>query len=79
MKVCVSDTITQVSTTNHVPNLITYLNWTPILEWHVVWCGSKNRYQKDMCLKESGLCTHNIISIVGPIINMIKGTYITTS
>jgi hypothetical protein len=45
----------------------------------VVWCGSKNRYQKDMCLKESGLCTHNIISIVGPIINMIKGTYITTS
>ena len=27
-----------------VPNLVTYLNETPMFEWNVVWCGSKNGY-----------------------------------
>ena len=28
------------------PNLIAYLDWTHIVEWYVVRCGSKNKYQK---------------------------------
>jgi hypothetical protein len=25
-----------------VSNSVTYLNWTPIFEWYLVWCGSQN-------------------------------------
>ena len=42
-----------------VPKLVTYLYWTPICEWYVVWCVSKNGYEKDMCLKEIGLKCSN--------------------
>ena len=35
-----------------VPNLVTYLNQTPILELYVVRCGFENGYQKDICSKE---------------------------
>ena len=28
-----------------VPNSGTYLNWTPISKWYVIWCNSKNRYK----------------------------------
>ena len=31
-----------------VPNLVIDLIWTPVFEWYVVKCGSKNRYQVDM-------------------------------
>ena len=44
------------------PNLITYLNWTLILEWHVGRCGFKNRCQKDMFLKEIGLRMQNMLN-----------------
>ena len=30
------------------PNLITYNNGTPVFEWCVVRCGSRNEHQKDM-------------------------------
>ena len=49
----------------HVPNSVTYLNWTPILEWYVVRCGSKSRYQKDMCLEGIQLHARNMIPILG--------------
>ena len=43
-----------------VPNLVTYLNRTPIIEWYVVRCGSKNGYQKGIIrLKELGLHAQN--------------------
>ena len=29
-----------------VPNLIAYLDWTPISKWYVIKCGSKNIYQQ---------------------------------
>ena len=45
-----------------MPNLITYLTCTPIFEWYVVWCGYKNEYKKDMCLKEIGLHAQNMIT-----------------
>ena len=43
-----------------MPNLVTYLNRTPIIEWYVVRCGSKNGYQKGIIrLKELGLHAQN--------------------
>ena len=37
----------------------TFLIRTPVFEGYVVWCGSKNRDQKGMCLKEVGLNAQN--------------------
>ena len=37
------------------PYSVTFLIRTPVIEWYVVWCGTKNGYQKGMCLKEVGL------------------------
>ena len=28
------------------------LYWIPIFEWYVIWCGSKDGYQKLMCLRK---------------------------
>jgi hypothetical protein len=54
--------------------------WTPIIiEWYIVRCGSKNGYQKHMCLKVIGLFDQNILTILGSIVvYMIGGTYMTT-
>lgn len=39
-----------------MPNLVTYLNPTSLVEWYVVRCSSKNEYQKGiMCLKVSNM------------------------
>ena len=35
----------------NMPNMITYLNWTPIFEWYVFGCGFKNIYQKSGMFK----------------------------
>ena len=56
-----------------VPNSVTYLRRTLIFEWYVVWCGSKNKYQKDTCLKEIGLHAQNMITIVASIIDLLGG------
>ena len=45
------------------PNLVTYLNQTPIFEWCVARFGSKNGYPKDMSLEEIGLRAENMIII----------------
>ena len=37
----------------------------------MVKCGSKNRHQKDMCLKEIGLTAQNMFTILGSIVNII--------
>ena len=39
----------------------------------MVWCGSNNRYQKDMCLEEIGLRAQNMIAILGSIIEIAVG------
>ena len=46
-------------------------NWTAICEWCVVRCGSKNEHQKDMCSKEIGVRTSNLLIILGSIVNII--------
>lgn len=35
-----------------MPYLVTYLNQRLVFERHVVRCGSKSEYQKDVCSKE---------------------------
>jgi hypothetical protein len=42
-------------------------------ERFVVWCGFKNNYQKDVLLKEVGLCVQNMITILSSISNTIWG------
>ena len=54
-------------------DLVTNLNQTPIFEWYVARCGSKNEYPVDMCLKESGLHTQNMITITKSTINTMNG------
>jgi len=46
-------------------SLFNFLIRTPIFEWFVVWRGSINGCQKEMCLKEIGLCAQNMITILG--------------
>ena len=46
-----------------MPNSVISVNLTPIFEWYVVRCGSKNGYQEDMCLEEIGLRAQIIITI----------------
>ena len=41
----------------NVPSLITYLKQTPIFEWCVVRCGSKNGHQKGICFKDWTTCS----------------------
>ena len=57
-----------------VPNTVTYLKWTPIIEWCVVWCESKNRSQKDTCSKEIGLHVQNMRIILGLIVIWLGGS-----
>ena len=55
-----------------MPNSVTYLNRTPIFEWYVDWCGSRNRCQKDnMYLQEIGLHAQKMITILSSTVNTI--------
>ena len=56
-----------------VVNSITYPSWTPIYEWYVVRCDSKDRGHKGMCLKEIELCAQNTITILSSIFDIIGG------
>ena len=42
-----------------MPSSVAYVNWTPIFEWFVVSCGSKNMYEKDVCLQEIWIACSN--------------------
>ena len=54
------------------PNSATYLNLTPIFEWSVVRCESKNGHQKDTCLEEIGLRAQSMSTILSSIVNIFK-------
>ena len=49
-------------------NSVTFLILTPIYKWHVVGCGFKNRYQKDICFKNIGLRVKKMMTILGSIV-----------
>ena len=51
---------------------------TPILEWNMVGCESKNWHQENTCIKEIGLRAQNTMTILGSLVNMIGKTYMTT-
>jgi hypothetical protein len=57
-----------------VPNLVTYLNQTPIFEWCVARVGSKNGCPKDMSFEEIRLHAQNMMTILGSTMNIIGGT-----
>ena len=61
-----------------MPNSNIAIIWTPIPEWYVVRCGSKNGHQKDMCSKEIELRVQNILTILSLIIDVIGETYMNT-
>lgn len=51
------------STTIDNPYLVSFLIRMHVFEWYVVWCGSKNGCQEDMCLtKKIGLHAQNMIN-----------------
>jgi hypothetical protein len=52
---------------------------TPISDWYVLCCGSKNRNPKDMCSEEFGLHAQNTRTILDSILNTIGGIYMTIS
>ena len=54
-------------------NSVSYINRTSIFEWYVVRYASRNGRHKDVCLNEIGLCAHNMLTILGSIINIIGG------
>lgn len=59
-------------------NLVTYFNWTSIFEWYI--CGSMwlQKFDfKQTCLEEIELHAQNTITIRGPEVSMIVGTYVT--
>ena len=60
-----------------LPESVTYLNRTSIFEWYVVWCGSKNRYHKDMFLRSIALHAQNMVPILSSIVNITEGTHLT--
>ena len=44
----------------NMPNSMTYLSLSPILEWCMVMCEPKNGYQKDACLERKLDCVLKI-------------------
>ena len=69
----ISDAVCKVKN----PYLFAFLIRSPIFEWYVVWCGTKNGYQKYICFEEVGLRDQNMITILDSRINIIEGTYMT--
>lgn len=55
------------------PYLVSFVIRTPIYKWYVIWCGFKNRYQKDVCSNEIGLHAQNWTTFLGSIVNIIGG------
>ena len=58
--------------------VITCVDRTPICEWCIIRCGSKNGHHKDMFSKEVGLHVQHLLTILGSIVNIIGGTCATT-
>lgn len=59
-----------------VPNLVAYLNWTPVFEWRVIRCRFKNGHLKDMYIKEIRIWAQNLLTILGSIVSIIVGAHL---
>ena len=56
-----------------MPNSNTAIIWTPLFEWYMGSCGSKNGHQEGMCSKEIRLHAQNMLTILGLMVNMTRG------
>ena len=56
-----------------MPNSTPTIIWTPIFQWCVIRCGSKNGHPIDTCSKEIGLCAPNMLTILDSIVKMLQG------
>ena len=56
---------------------VTKLNRTHMFERYVVWCNSKDGYQKDVDFEEIGLRVQNVITILGLTIDVTGRAYVT--
>ena len=54
------------------PYLVTFLSQAPTFEWYVVKCGSKNKFQKEMCSKRIGLRAQNMITNLDSLTYIVK-------
>ena len=61
-----------------VPKPNTTIVWIPISEYSMVRYGSKNWHQNSVSLSEIVLHAQNILTILGSLVNVIEGTYMTT-
>ena len=79
MAICVIDVL--INDFQHKvkwPNSVNYLNQTPIFEWCLLRCDSKNRHQKGiMSSGEIGLRVQNLLTTLGSIVNIIGEARIT--
>ena len=48
-----------------------------VYEWCMVRCGSENKRQQDVCLKEIGQGAQSLLTILNATINIIGGAYMT--
>ena len=47
------------------PNPVdTHMKWTPVFEWRVIRCESKNGHKKTTCLNDIGLCVQILLTIL---------------
>ena len=53
------------------PFWVTLLNCTPIFEWFMTKIEYKNEHEKDVCNNETGLCSQNILGVLGSMVNVI--------
>ena len=56
-----------------VPNVVFDMKHTPIFEWSMVGCESRNIHQKYTCWKETRLCAKILLTILDAIVNIIGG------
>ncbi len=60
----------------NVPNMVAYLNWTPVFEWRLIRSGSKNGHLKDMYIKEIRVWVQNLSTILGSLFSHIGRTHL---
>ena len=58
-------------------DLVTYLKYAPKHKWYVVRCGPKIGPKKVTYPKEIGQRAQNMLTILGSMINITQGTFMT--
>lgn len=60
-------------------NIVICIHQTPVIEWYVIRCGSKDGYAEDICKKRIGLCAQIITTFQESIhCNLLNITHVAT-